>query len=111
MLELQLGVNFNVQVLPNWHETDAKHGMEAFETSIHRVESCIRRHYISKDFWTLVINEVLVCMQESENPYDMYTVGVMKEVWWLDTCSVKLQPFACSLELLQLLTVRDSCEK
>ena len=104
-------------MLPNWHEADAKHGMEAelpFKTSTHMVKSCIRGHHVSKDFWTLEIKEVLVCIQESEYPHDTYAVGVKKEVWWLDTCSEKLQPFACCfyvLELLQLLNVRDSCKK
>ena len=53
-------------VLPNWHDTDAKLNMEAkppFETCAHVVKSCIRGHHLSKDFWTLVINEVLVCIQ------------------------------------------------
>ena len=31
------------------------------ETCAYVVESCIRGHHVSKDFWTPLINEVLVC--------------------------------------------------
>ena len=43
-LKLQLGVNFNVCVWPNWLDTDAKLDMEAkppHKTCTHMVESCI----------------------------------------------------------------------
>ena len=33
----------------------------------HMVESCICGQYVLKGFWTLVLNEVLVCIQENEN--------------------------------------------
>ena len=48
------------------------------DTCTHVVESCIHRHQMSKDFWTPVIDEVLVCIQESENPHDPYAVAVKK---------------------------------
>ena len=35
------------------------------ETCAYVVESCIRGHHESKDFWTPLINEVLVCAQEN----------------------------------------------
>ena len=41
-LKLQLGVNFNVHMWPNWHDTDVKLDMEAkppHETCTHVVES------------------------------------------------------------------------
>ena len=46
------------------------------ETCAYVVESCIRGHHVSKDFWTPLINEVLVCAQENENPLDLYAVAV-----------------------------------
>ena len=44
----------------------------------HVFDSCIRGHHVSKDFWMPVINEELVCVQESENPHDPYTVAIKK---------------------------------
>ena len=41
-------------------------------------DSCIRRHHISKDSWMPVINEELVCAQESGNPHDPYAVVIKK---------------------------------
>ena len=41
-------------------------------------DSCIRGHHNSKDFWTSVINEELVCAQESGNPHDPYAVAIKK---------------------------------
>ena len=42
------------------------------------VESCIRGHHVSKDFWDLVINKELVYVQENENPHDPYAVAMKK---------------------------------
>ena len=55
LLKLQLGVHFNVHMLPNWHITvvSVKLDMAAeppCETCTHMVESCIRGHHVSKDF-------------------------------------------------------------
>ena len=50
-LKLQLGVNFNVHVFPNWCGTDVKLDKEAKsarETYTHVVESCIRAHQCRK---------------------------------------------------------------
>ena len=33
----------------------------------HIIESCICGHYVLKGFWTMALNEVLVCIQENEN--------------------------------------------
>ena len=44
----------------------------------HVCDSCIRGHHISKDFWTPVINEELVCAQESGNSHDPYAVAIKK---------------------------------
>ena len=41
-------------------------------------DSCIRGHRVSKDFWMPVINEELVCAQESGNPHDPYAVVIKK---------------------------------
>ena len=44
----------------------------------HVFDSCIRGHHVSKDFWTPVIYEELVCAQESGNPHDPYAVEIKK---------------------------------
>ena len=54
-------------------EAEAPH-----ETCMCSVESCIHRHHVSKGFWTPVINDVLACTQENENPHDLYPVAVKK---------------------------------
>ena len=41
-------------------------------------DSCIRGHHVLKDFWMPVINEELVCAQESGNPHDPYAVAIKK---------------------------------
>ena len=48
------------------------------KTHTHMVESYICRHHVSKYFWTLVINKVLICVQENENPHELYAVVVNK---------------------------------
>ena len=45
---------------------------------MHVFDSCIRGHPVSKDFWMPVINEELVCAQESGNPHDPYAVVIKK---------------------------------
>ena len=45
----------------------------------HLFDSCIRCHHASKDPWTPVINEELVCAQESGNPHDPYAVAINLE--------------------------------
>ena len=45
---------------------------------MHVIDSCICGHHISNDFWTPLINEELVCAQESGNPHDPYAVAIKK---------------------------------
>ena len=70
------------------------------------VKSCSHEHHVLKDFWTLVINEVLVCIQEGENPHDLYAVAVKKGGLVAGHIPRKISA-VCSLfycmELLQLL--------
>ena len=49
--------NFNVCVLVLGMET-------------HLFDSCVCGYHVPKDFWILLINEELVCAQESGNPQD-----------------------------------------
>ena len=41
---------------------------------MHVLDSYICSHDVSKDFWMLLINEELVCAQESGNTHDPYAV-------------------------------------
>ena len=69
-------------------------------------DSCIRGHHVSKGFWTPVINEDLVCAQESGNSHDPYAVAIKKGSVVVGHVPRKSQPFVrCSyvLEQLQLL--------
>ena len=50
----------------------------ALGMEMHVFNSCIRGHHVSKDFWTPVINEELVCAQESGNSHDPYAVAIKK---------------------------------
>ena len=52
--------------------------MSALGMETHVCDSCIRGHHVSKDFWTPVINEELVCAQESGNSHDPYAVAIKK---------------------------------
>ena len=45
---------------------------------MHVLDSCIQGHHVSKDFWMPLINEELVCAQESGNPHDPYAVAIKK---------------------------------
>ena len=47
----------------------------------HMCDSCIQGHHVSKDFWTPVINEELVCAQESGNSHDPYAVAITHRIW------------------------------
>ena len=60
--------NFNMRVLALGMET-------------HMCDSCIQGHHVSKDFWTPVINEELVCAQESGNSHDPYAVAITHCIW------------------------------
>ena len=80
------------------------------ETCAYVVESCIRGHHVSKDFWTPLINEVLVCAQENENPHDPYAVAVKKGSLVVGHVPRKISA-VCSLFLrigTITATVRDS---
>ena len=41
------------------------------------VDSCIRGHHISKEFWTPSIDQQLFCEKEEGNPHDPYAVAVL----------------------------------
>ena len=63
-LKLLLGVDLMCACCPSGMvdmEAKAPH-----ETCTYVVDSCIHRHHVLKDFWTPVINEVLVCTYENE---------------------------------------------
>ena len=47
----------------------------------HVYDSCIRGHHVSKDLWTPVINEELVCAQESGNSHDSYAVAITHRIY------------------------------
>ena len=83
------------------------------EICVYVVENCIHGDYVSKGFWTLVINEVLVCIQESKNPHDQYTVAVKKESLVIGHVPRKISA-VCSLFLWTgtiTAIVRDSRKK
>ena len=44
----------------------------------HVFDSYIQGHHVSKDFWMPVIDEELVCAQQSGNPHDPYAVAIKK---------------------------------
>ena len=98
-----------------WHWCEARYGGWTPHEHVHTcmIKSCIHEHHVSKDFWTPVINEVLVCIQESENPHDLYTVAVMKGSLVVGHMPIKIS--AVCLQFLPTGTitaiVRDSCEK
>ena len=76
------------------------------KTCAYVVESCIHGSHVSKDFWTPLINEVLVCAQGNENPHDPYAVAVKKGSLVVGHVPRKFQLCArcfCELELLQPL--------
>ena len=50
------------------------------------VRSYIRGFHVYKDIWELVIDQVLPCIQEPENPKDRN--AIVKDSW---TCSQKYQ--------------------
>ena len=60
----------------------------------HVVESCICEDHVLKDFWTSIINEVLACIDESENPCDLYAVAVKKGSLVVGHVPRKFQLFA-----------------
>ena len=41
------------------------------------IDSCIRGHHISREFWTPIISERFVCKIEEGNPHDPYAVAVI----------------------------------
>ena len=72
----------------------------------HTFDSCIHDHHISKGFWMPLINEVLVCAQESGNPHDPYIVRIKKGNVVVGHVPRKISAFfccSCRLEQLQLL--------
>ena len=40
------------------------------------IDSCVRGHHISKEFWTPELGEELSCQREEGNPNDVYAVAV-----------------------------------
>ena len=40
------------------------------------IDSCVRGHHISEEFWTPELGEELSCQHEEGNPNDVYTVAV-----------------------------------
>ena len=53
--------------------------MLALGMEMYLLNSCIQGHHVSKDFWMPLINEELVCAQESGNPHNPYTVVIKIE--------------------------------
>ena len=40
------------------------------------IDSCVRGHHVSKEFWTPEVGEELACQREEGNPNDVYAVAV-----------------------------------
>ena len=83
------------------------------KTLTYVVKRCIHGHHVSKDFYTPVINEMLVYTQENENPHDLAVCNGRKEEKFGGRTRAQ-KNLSCLLTVLWIgiitATTRNSCQ-
>ena len=69
------------------------------------IDSCVRGHHVSKDYWTPALGKELTCQREEGNPYDVYAVAVKTDAGIVVGHLPRKISAACSLFLRRSGTI------
>ena len=98
---LNVGDFIKLYFICTYKQSDFNVCMLVLGMETHVFDSCIRGHHTSKDPWTPVINEELVCAQVSGNPHDPYAVAIKKGSLVVGHVPRKFQAFVhCSYSFI-----------